>query len=59
MRAKITEIAKDMGIPVNALRVGAQKGKFPFVTAIKHPGSSIYTYYCDRERYQLWKKGKL
>ena len=59
MRIPLTEIAKEMGIPVQGVRVCAQQGKFPFITAIKMPGSSVYTYYADKERFELWKKGEL
>lgn len=56
-RMTTEETAKDMGIPVQALRVMAQNGKLPFVITVKQ--HSIYTYYIDRHRYELWKQGKL
>ena len=56
-RMTTEETAKDMGIPVQALRVMAQKDKLPFVVTVKQ--HSIYTYYIDKDRYQLWKQGKL
>lgn len=56
-RMTTEETAKDMGVPVQALRVMAQAGKLPFVVAVKQ--HSIYTYYIDKDRYRLWKQGKL
>ena len=57
MRISVEETAKDMGIPKEAVRILAQHGKLPFMTAVKT--SSVYRYYGSRERYELWKQGKL
>ena len=56
-RMTTEETAKDMGVPIQALRIMAQHGKLPFIIAVKN--QSIYTYYIDADRYKLWKQGKL
>lgn len=46
MREQITidRAAEIMGVSPQTVRVGLQKGVFPFGAALKHPGSSRYTY---------------
>lgn len=46
MREPITieKAAEVMGVSQQTVRVGLQKGVFPFGVAVKMPGSSRYTY---------------
>lgn len=46
MREQITieRAAQIMGVSPQTVRVGLQKGVFPFGVALKMPGSSRYTY---------------
>lgn len=56
-RMSVEELAKDMGIPAQAVRVLAQNGKLPFVMVTKE--GKVHCYYIFKERYELWKSGKL
>ena len=58
-RLKIKDVADELGLPVQAVRVRLQLGKLPFGDAIKNKGSKNYHYYINAERYKLWKEGKL
>lgn len=40
----IEQAAEIMGVSPQTVRVGLQKGVFPFGAALKMPGSSRYTY---------------
>ena len=40
----VDEAAAIMGVSPQTLRIGLQKGVFPFGAALKLPGSSRYTY---------------
>ena len=56
-RMSTEEVASDMNIPVQAVRVLAQNGKLPFVLVTKE--GKAHTYYIFKELYELWKAGKL
>ena len=58
-RLKVKDVADEMGLPVQALRIRLQRGKLPFGDAEKNEGSSVYHYYINAERYELWKRGEL
>ena len=58
-RLKIKDVAEDMGLPAQAVRVRLQQGKLPFGDAVMNEGSSVYHYYVNSERYELWKRGEL
>ena len=57
MRMTVKEVAEDMGIPIQAVRVLAQNGKLPFILTTKT--KKTHSYYAIREQYELWKMGKL
>lgn len=56
MRVKIKEAAKLLDIPEQTLRVGLQRGLFPFGEAVKQ--SERYTYYINRKRLERWIGGE-
>ena len=58
-RLKVKDVADEMGLPVQAVRVRLQKGMLPFGDAVMNKGSSVYHYYINAERYELWKRGEL
>lgn len=57
-RISTTEIAKELNINVQAVRVLAQRGKLPFIQVVENDKENAY--YAWREHFELWKKqGKL
>lgn len=58
-RLKVKDVADEMGLPVQALRVRLQKGMLPFGDAVMNEGSGVFHYYISKERYELWKRGEL
>lgn len=57
MKMSTKEVAEEMGVSTQFLRDMAQKGKLPFAIVIK--GETNHSYYFDRERFRLFKEGKL
>lgn len=48
----IERAAEIMGVSPQTLRVGLQKGVFPFGAAIKMPGSSRFTYVIFNKKFE-------
>lgn len=58
-RMKTEKAAQLLGLPVQALRVFIQNGKFPeFATAIKKEGSKHWIYYINATRLYEYLKMK-
>lgn len=48
------EVARETGIDPLSLRIGCQRGIYPFGTAYKRPGSGKYTYVYDPAGVRRW-----
>lgn len=57
MRMTVHELATEMNVGDMFIRESIKRDKFPFAFCISRGGRQ--TYYIDRERYELWKGGKL
>jgi len=56
---KVSEVARDLKMPEQAVRERLKKGLYPFGDALKYEGSKKWTYQIYEDRYKLWKEGKL
>ena len=54
---KIEDIAQEMKVSCQAIRVQAQQGQLPFITITRHQYRNFYIVH--EGRYKLWKRGKL
>lgn len=54
---KVSDVAKEMGVSPQAVRVQAVQKQLPFITVSTHPNRN--TYIVNENRYRLWKEGKL
>lgn len=54
---KVIDIANDMGVSAQAIRVQAQQGQLPFITVTRHRDRCAYIVH--EGRYEIWKKGGL
>ena len=56
-RLSVWEVAQKMNVSEQFVRVGLQQNKFPWGFSVKM--STKWTYYIDKERFELWKSGKI
>lgn len=56
MRMTVHELAQEMNVGDLFIRESIKRNKFPFAFCI---GEGRQTYYIDKERFELWKKGEL
>ncbi len=56
MKMRVEECAQRMGISGQALRIGIQRGRFPFGNCWKGSGTRLY-YYINRADFERWERG--
>ena len=59
VRMSPEEAAARMGCSPMYVRMSLRAGRLPFGSATRYPGSTRWTYYINRQRFELWAAGKL
>lgn len=60
MRITVTEASEKLGLSALSLRCAMQQGKFKvFGEAFKNGDSQKWTYYINRNRFEMYLKGEL